>query len=148
MLMNVIPNSPFNKGQEGDMKNTLITRMQTDTEALRRASSSPRKNTLQHSFLHSFFFIEVDWELGVTYVCNFWRGLSYCLFYLVGRRRGSDDTGKLVASVPTVGVLPTEAPSVEKGLGSGVMSSVGANVTTSGVTGAGVSGIGVAGAGV
>jgi hypothetical protein len=25
MLMNVIPNSPFNKGQEGDMKNTLIT---------------------------------------------------------------------------------------------------------------------------
>jgi hypothetical protein len=27
MLMNIIPNSPFNKGQEDDVKNTLITRI-------------------------------------------------------------------------------------------------------------------------
>jgi len=80
-------------------------------------------------------------------VCKFWRGFTVSSSQ-VGRRRGSDETGKLVASVPTVGVLPTEAPSVEKGVGSGVMSSVGANVTTSGVTGAGVWGIGVTGAGV
>ena len=65
----------------------------------------------------------------------------YRLFFLVCRRRGSDDTGKLVASVPTVGVLSNEAPSVGKGVGSGVMNSVGTNVRTSRVTGTGVWGI-------
>jgi hypothetical protein len=65
----------------------------------------------------------------------------YRLFFLVCRRRGSDDTGKLVASVPTVDVLSNEAPSVGKGVGSGVMSSVGTNVRTSRVTGTGVWGI-------
>jgi hypothetical protein len=42
MLMNVIPNSPFNKEKEGDMKNTLITRMQTDMEAPSFAFSSKK----------------------------------------------------------------------------------------------------------